>query len=114
VQLEKGESPLKRCGKAITIDGAFSEAYGDHGFTLLIEPHGTSLAMHHHFESVEAAISTGSDIIPTVTSVRMWDVPKRIADSQRGAELRQIAGTLEKLVAAYQANAFPQRVRVSE
>jgi fructose-1,6-bisphosphatase-3 len=109
VQLEKGESPLKRCGKAITIDGAFSEAYGDHGFTLLIEPHGTSLAMHHHFESVEAAISTGSDIIPTVTPVRMWDVPKRIADSQRGAELRQIAGTLERLVAAYRANAFPQR-----
>jgi len=44
VKLEKGESPLKRCGKAITIDGAFSEAYGDHGYTLVIEPHGTLLA----------------------------------------------------------------------
>ena len=38
VKIEKGESPLKRSGKAITIDGAFSEAYGDHGFTLVLEP----------------------------------------------------------------------------
>ena len=37
VKIEKGESPLKRSGKAITIDGAFSEAYGDHGYTLVME-----------------------------------------------------------------------------
>ncbi len=38
VKVEAGESPLKRSGKAITIDGAFSEAYGDYGYTLLLEP----------------------------------------------------------------------------
>jgi fructose-1,6-bisphosphatase len=57
VEVEKGESPLNRSGKAITIDGAFSEAYGDHGFTLVLEPHRTFLAKRHHFESVEAASS---------------------------------------------------------
>ncbi len=111
VKVEQGESPLKRCGKAITIDGAFSEAYGDHGYTLVIEPHGTLLARHHHFESVEAAISRGSDIVPTVTRVREWPVPKRVADSLEGVELRSSIAYLEKLIAAYKANDLPQRVR---
>jgi len=79
VEVEKGESPLKRSGKAITIDGAFSEAYGDHGFTLVLEPHRTFLAKHHHFESVEAAINKGADIIPSITVVREWEKPKRVA-----------------------------------
>ena len=64
VKIEKGESPLKRSGKAITIDGAFSEAYGDHGYTLVLESDRTLLAKHHHFESVESAIRDGVDIVP--------------------------------------------------
>jgi fructose-1,6-bisphosphatase-3 len=109
VKIEKGESPLKRCGKAITIDGAFSEAYGDHGYTLLIEPRGTLLARHHHFDSVKEAILKGSDIIPSITPIRTWETPKRIADSQNGAELRQVIGVLETLVSAYQSNAIQER-----
>ncbi len=56
VKVEAGESPLKRSGKAITIDGAFSEAYGDYGYTLLLEPDRILLAQHSHFDSVESAI----------------------------------------------------------
>src|SRR5256885_7278057 len=55
-------------GKAITIDGAFSEAYGDHGYTLVLESDRTLLAKHHHFDSVEAAIRDGVDIVPEVRS----------------------------------------------
>jgi fructose-1,6-bisphosphatase-3 len=29
VKWEEGESPVKKGGKAVIIDGAFSEAYGD-------------------------------------------------------------------------------------
>jgi fructose-1,6-bisphosphatase III len=101
VEVEKGESPLKRSGKAITIDGAFSESLGDHGFTLVLEPHRTILALHHHFESVEAAIVRGADIIPSITVVREWDRPKRVADSQRGRRLRSTIVQLERLVEAY-------------
>ncbi len=111
VKLEKGESPLKRCGKAITIDGAFSEAYGDHGFTLVIEPHGTFLAKHHHFESVEAAILKGSDIVPTITPVREWTAPKRVSDSLHGRELRHSVNYLEQLIHAYERNDLPQRAK---
>ncbi len=113
VKVEKGESPLKRCGKAITIDGAFSEAYGDHGYTLVIEPHGTLLARHHHFESVEAAILRGSDIVPTITLVREWTEPKRVSDSLRGDELRRSMEYLDNLIKAYKSNELPQRTPVA-
>jgi fructose-1,6-bisphosphatase III len=108
VEVEKGESPLKRSGKAITIDGAFSEAYGDHGFTLVLEPHRTFLAKHHHFESVEAAINKGADIIPSITVVREWERPKRVADSPRGRYLVQMIKLLEELIQAYRSNDLPQ------
>jgi fructose-1,6-bisphosphatase III len=104
VAVEKGESPIKRSGKAITIDGAFSESYGDHGFTLVLEPHRTILAEHHHFESVEAAILHGADIIPSITVVREWDRPKRVADSRRGRRIRSRIKELERLIEAYRNN----------
>jgi fructose-1,6-bisphosphatase III len=109
VKVEKGESPMKRSGKAITIDGAFSEAYGDHGFTLVVEPHQTLLARHHHFESVEDALENGADIIPSITVVREWETAKKVADSRRGRDLRSAISQLERLIAAYRNNDLQQR-----
>lgn len=107
VKVEKGESPLKRSGKAITIDGAFSEAYGDHGFTLVLEAGRTLLAEHSHFESVEAALRDGADIIPDITVIREWPAPKRVAQSQRGEELAASGAQLERLIEAYRTHALP-------
>jgi fructose-1,6-bisphosphatase III len=84
VKIEKGESPLKHSGKAITIDGPFSEAYGDYGYTLVLEADRTYLALHHQVDSVEAAIRDGVDIVPSVTNVRVFDKPQRTADTERG------------------------------
>jgi fructose-1,6-bisphosphatase-3 len=108
VKIEKGESPVKRSGKAITIDGAFSEAYGDHGYTLVLEADRTFLALHHHFESVEAAVRDGVDIIPSVMDVRVWDRPRRTSDTERGIELRTRIKLLERLIEAYQKNELRQ------
>jgi fructose-1,6-bisphosphatase-3 len=104
VKIEKGESPLKRSGKAITIDGAFSEAYGDHGYTLVLEPERTLLATHHHFDSVEAAVREGKDIIPTISVIRSHDPPRTVGDTERGQELRRELVWLERLVQAYREN----------
>jgi fructose-1,6-bisphosphatase-3 len=109
VKIEKGESPLKRSGKAITIDGAFSAAYGDHGFTLVLEPEQTLLATHHHFESAEAAVREGQDIIPSVAVLREWKPPRRVADTERGAEIRRSIVWLERLVQAYRHHQLRQR-----
>lgn len=104
VKIEKGESPLKRSGKAITIDGAFSEAYGDHGYTLVLEPERTLLATHHHFDSVEAAVREGKDIIPSISVIRSHDPPRTVGDTERGQELRRELVWLERLVQAYREN----------
>jgi fructose-1,6-bisphosphatase III len=114
VEVDKGESPLKRSGKAITIDGAFSESLGDHGFTLVLEPDRTILARHHHFESVEAAIVRGADIIPSITVVREWDRPRRVADSQRGRRLRSTIVQLERLIEAYRNHELRERITTSK
>ena len=106
VKIEKGEDPLKRSGKAITIDGAFSSAYGDHGYTLVLEPERTFLAKHHHFESVEAAVRDGVDIIPTLRTIREWDPPHRVLDTERGEQVRADLELLERLADAYRRNAI--------
>ena len=109
VKLDDGESPMKRSGRAVTIDGAFSPAYGDHGFTLVLEADRTYLARHHHFDSVQAAVEQGLDIIPTVTAVRTWDPPRRVADTERGSLLRAEIALLERLIEAYRTHALRAR-----
>jgi len=108
VKVEAGESPVKRSGKAITIDGAFSEAYGDHGYTLVLEADRTLLAEHHHFDSVEAAIRDGVDIVPAVQTIRQWDRPRTVADSSRGPILMAKVVQLERLVDAYRRGEIRQ------
>lgn len=108
VRVEAGESPLKRSGKAITIDGAFSEAYGDRGYTLVQEADRTLLALHHHFESIEAAVRDGVDIIPTVTEIRSRPRPLRLADTEVGEQCRCEIELLERLIELYRTNELPQ------
>lgn len=101
VKLEEGESPLKKSGLAVTIDGAFSQAYGDHGYTLVIDADRTYLAKHHHFESVDDAIDRGADIVPEIQNLRVHETQRRVGDTPRGAELREEIAGLERLVTAY-------------
>lgn len=109
VKVEAGESPLKRSGKAITIDGAFSEAYGDHGYTLVLEPNRIVLAQHSHFDSVESAIADGVDIVPKVQDIRVFDSPRSTEDTERGQRIRYRIKMLERLIEAYQTNRLHER-----
>jgi len=101
VKLEKGEDPVKRGGNAVTIDGAFSEAYGDHGYTLLLSPDRIDLAKHHHFEGVGGVVALGEDIVPEVRTIRRYDNPRRVGDTESGVALRSRASALEALLRAY-------------
>jgi len=109
VKVEAGESPLKRSGKAITIDGAFSEAYGDYGYTLVLEPDRIVLAQHSHFDSVEAAIRDGVDIVPKVQDIRVFASPRCTRDTERGQRIRYRIEMLERLIEAYQTNRLRER-----
>lgn len=113
VKVEKGEEPVKRSGSAVTIDGAFSEAYGDRGYTLILAPERIALAEHHHFESISDAITSGADIVPKVSNLRLYDPPRTIADTEDGEALRQDIAALERLVLAYQEGALLERSNAS-
>ncbi len=104
VKIEQGEDPVKKSRKAITIDGAFSEAYGDHGYTLILDSQGINLARHSHFESVEEAVANGTDIIPEVTCIRRYEQERLVWDTEEGEEIRQRIQMLERLVVAYREN----------
>jgi fructose-1,6-bisphosphatase-3 len=104
VKVEQGERPLKDSGLAITIDGAFSEAYGDRGYTLILDHNGTRLAEHSHFASVTEALMQGADIIPKVQELWRYDRPRRVADTEHGATIRGEIAMLNRLVEAYQEN----------
>jgi fructose-1,6-bisphosphatase-3 len=108
VKVEQGEQPLKDSQQAITIDGAFSEAYGDRGYTLILDHDGTRLAEHHHFESVTEALTQGADIIPKVQEVRRYDQARCVADTESGAAIRGEIEVLKRLVEAYQESVIQE------
>jgi fructose-1,6-bisphosphatase-3 len=109
VKVEKGEEPVKRGGSAVTIDGAFSEAYGDRGYTLILAPERIALAEHHHFESISDAITSGADIVPKVSNLRVYDPPRTIADTEAGEAQRHDIAALENLMLAYQEGVLLER-----
>jgi len=102
VKIEKGEHPLKRGGNCVTIDGAFSEAYGDRGYTLVLKPTGVELAEHSPFSSVEAVIDSGADIVPKMSEIRRYERPRTIGDTDEGRRTRRTIDELDALVKAYQ------------
>ena len=102
VKIEKGEHPVKRGGNCVTIDGAFSQAYGDRGYTLVIQPDRVDLAEHSPFSSVDQVVREGADIVPTVQTIKRYPAPRRIADTEQGRRIRCSVDALESLVRAYQ------------
>jgi fructose-1,6-bisphosphatase-3 len=110
VRVEKGESPVKDSGLAVTIDGAFSQAYGDHGYTLVLEAQRTYLALHHHFNSVEQAIQEGADVIPQISEMRCGIHPRTVGDTEQGDALRARIEALRQLMKAYRGQALTEAV----
>ncbi len=102
VKIAEGEQPVKRGGNAVTIDGAFSEAFGDRGYTLILDADRILLAEHSHFDSVEAAITGGADMIPKITTLREYPEVRRVSDTEEGQRLRSAITQLERLIYAYQ------------
>ena len=100
---------IKKSGRAITIDGAFAAAYGDKGFSLVLDAQRIYLAQHHHFESAEAAVSRHADIVPTVSDVVVHERPRTVSDTETGDDIRAEIAVLEELVHAFEANIIRER-----
>ncbi|CAG0959821.1 fructose-1,6-bisphosphatase III [Phycisphaerales bacterium] len=109
VKIEKGEQPVKRGGNAVTIDGAFSEAYGDRGYTLVLRPDRIDLAELAPFQGVESAIHEGADIQPKVTTLRKYPNVRTIGETSEGNRVRQNLENLERLIQAYYEGVVAER-----
>ena len=105
VEVKKGDTPLKCGGKLLVIDGGFSKAYqsktGIAGYTLIANSHGMYLMAHEPFESKEAAIIKGTDIVSDSLTVEQYIKRRFVADTDIGAELKESIKDLEKLLKAY-------------
>ncbi|MFT3698052.1 MAG: fructose-bisphosphatase class III [Kofleriaceae bacterium] len=104
VKLDAGEQPIKKSGRAITIDGAFAAAYGDKGFSLVLSAERMWLAQHTHFDGPDAAVEKHADIVPTVADVEVYATPRLVGDTEVGDELRAEIAALEQLVNAFENN----------
>jgi fructose-1,6-bisphosphatase-3 len=102
VKLEQGEAPIKKSGRAITIDGAFAAAYGDKGFSLVLDAQRMYLAQHHHFEGVDAAVEAGADLVPTVSDVQTYERARTVADTETGDAVRAELAVLAELIRAFE------------
>lgn len=109
VKVEKGEQPVKRGGNAVTIDGAFSEAYGDRGYTLVLKPDRIELAEHSAFSSVDAVIESGADIVPKVVTIRQYDKARTVSETDEGRELMRRIDDLDSLVKGYEEGVVRER-----
>ena len=105
VQEKKGESPIKAGGKVMVIDGGFAQAYhketGIAGYTLVYHSRGFQLVQHEPFTSTDDAIKRGTDIRSTTQIVEMNYRSLRVADTDKGKELRRQIEDLQELLHAY-------------
>ena len=105
VHVASGENPIKANGKLMVIDGGFSEAYhnetGIAGYTLVYHSRGFQLVQHEPFTSAKDAILRGTDIKSTTQIIEMSNRRMLVADTDKGAELRQQIEDLQHLLYAY-------------
>lgn len=107
VETTIGESPMKCNGKLLIIDGGFSRAYrsktGIAGYTLVYDSYGLILAAHEPFESVESAVVSGTDIHSHNAVVSSTGRRMTVADTDRGAQIKEEIEALEALLRAYRS-----------
>ena len=105
VHASKGENPIKAGGRLMVIDGGFSEAYhnetGIAGYTLVYHSRGFQLVQHEPFTSARDAIVKETDIKSTTQIIEMSAHRMRVADTDKGEELKSQVADLKKLLYAY-------------
>jgi fructose-1,6-bisphosphatase-3 len=103
VKVEKGEDPVKQGGNAVTIDGAFSESYGDHGYTLVMGPNAIRLAEHSHFESITHFLDKDDDMIPKLRTLREYGTPRTLGETHESEDIHAQLCSLNNLLQAYRS-----------
>ncbi len=109
VKVDDGEDPVKDGGNAVTIDGAFSESYGDHGYTLVMGPNAIRLAEHSHFESVTHFLDCDDDMIPNLRILRQYEQPRTISETHESDDLHSQLCSLNNLLQSYRSGTVTEQ-----
>lgn len=105
VKTKEGESPIKANGRLLVIDGGFCKAYqpqtGIAGYTLIYNSYGLLLTSHEPFAAIKDAVKNDRDILSSTIILEHVVTRKRVADTDKGLELKSQVKDLEKLLIAY-------------
>lgn len=112
VEAKAGESPIKCNGKLLIIDGGFSKAYqektGIAGYTLVYNSHGMLIAAHEPIESMEMAITEGTDIHSHIKVISREANRVTVKDTDIGKDLELMVSDLKQLLKAYRSGIIAQ------
>lgn len=113
VRQASGESPIKAGGRALIIDGGFSEIYrhetGIAGYTLTSSSHRMTLVAHDPFESIEAAIRDERDIYSRRTVIKEYEHRQLVGNTDVGERMKIEIQELKDLIAAYRSGVIKSR-----
>ena len=115
VHVVKGETPIRAGGKLMVIDGGFAEPYhketGIAGYTLVYHSRGLELVQHEPFTSTKEAIERGLDIKSTRQIIEMSKRRMRVADTDKGREIKKQILDLKDLLYAYRHGIIAENER---
>lgn len=105
VKEKEGESPIRGNGKLLVIDGGFAKSYrketGRAGYTLTYNSYGLMLSANEPFDSKMEAIINEIDIKYDIMVKEKGTTRKRVADTDKGEELKKEIQDLKMLYNAY-------------
>ena len=106
VRVRKGESPIKAGGRALVIDGGFSEAYhkktGISGYTLISNSRGMRLLQHQKIANIRTALKENRDIESVSKTVELQAYRTTVRDTDHGIGIRDEIDNLHSILKAYQ------------
>ena len=112
VKIKNGESPVKADGLLFIIDGGISKAYqkttGIAGYTFIYNSHSMALAEHKPYSPMKED-GTQEFHSPRLEVVEKLDKRMMVADTDKGAEIKQKIADLQELVQAYRDGVIKER-----
>lgn len=85
------------------MNGAFSESYGDHGYTLVMGPKAIRLAERSHFESIDHFLNCDDDMILKLRILREYETPQTLGATYESADVEAQLCSLNALLHAYRS-----------
>ncbi len=112
VLAQAGQSPVRANGKLLVIDGGFAEPYhkktGIAGYTLVASSRHLRIKAHRPWHDLATALDTNADIMSETDVLERYPEPRRVRDTDTGAEIREQLADLRGLLDAYRSGTIAE------